>query len=506
MIAIILAATDRYEMHGLDDHLPLPLFPLGDRPILHHIVDFLAAQGIRRFEFILGYLPEKIEKYLGDGARWGCSFGYHLLPPASDSLRTVESIAASLDDDDDDIVLGRGDRLPEFQISSVPGPSLLLTEEGAWTGWAILSKATSSPLLKSARSYVSGETEKFSAAFGRVVARRELSFESVQQLLRSQQDLLSGTFTGTAIEARQSQAGIWIARNVALHPSVKLVAPLYIGPNCRIEMGAKIGPCAVISDGCIVDEQSSVANSVVAPRTYVGQGLELDSVIIDRNRLVNTKLEAAFLVSDSFLLSGLARQKRPGIFRGIVSRVGAFALFLLLFPIAALTLFFLILSGKGELAYEEGVRLPTSYDPNAWKNYRYLKLRMQEEMLAGWWTYFVAEVWPGLLSVMKGDMFLVGVKPRQPREVESLPSDWRSIYLSSKAGLITEAFVMFGRRPSEDELYTAEAYYTAVESLRHDIKLLRLYMARLLFDNDREAREFVEGGELASSLENVSER
>jgi lipopolysaccharide/colanic/teichoic acid biosynthesis glycosyltransferase len=191
----------------------------------------------------------------------------------------------------------------------------------------------------------------------------------------------------------------------------------------------------------------------------------------------------------------------------LVSFVGALALFLLPFPIASLTLLFLLLSGKGELRYQSGLSIPSTSDPNTWKDYRYLRLHLCAATMAGWWTYFVAGVWLGLISVLKGDLFLMGLKPRSREEVKSLASDWKSLYLSSKSGLITEAFVMFGRTPLEDELYTAEAYYSATESIRHDLKLLRLYLTRLLTSNERSAVEDFSGGPgLAASPGHATER
>src|SRR6266699_5132242 len=83
---------------GLNEYLPIPLLPMGDRPFLQHVVEYLADQNIRRFEFVLSHLPEKIETALGDGARWGCTFHYHLLPLGADPLRLVRTIAADLDD------------------------------------------------------------------------------------------------------------------------------------------------------------------------------------------------------------------------------------------------------------------------------------------------------------------------------------------------------------------------------------------------------------------------
>jgi hypothetical protein len=86
-----------------------------------------------------------------------------------------------------------------------------------------------------------------------------------------------------------------------------------------------------------------------------------------------------------------------------------------------------------------------------------------------------------------------------------MPGDWKTIYLGSKAGLITEASVMFGKSPSEDELYTAEAYYSATESIGHDLKLLWLYMRRLFLYGQQIRMDFADDSRLNSTLEKAAE-
>ena len=59
-------------------------------------------------------------------------------------------------------------------------------------------------------------------------------------------------------------------------------------------------------------------------------------------------------------------------------------------------------------------------------------------------------------------------------------SDWRTLYLSAKPGIITEAYVNYGAAPNEDELYSAEAFYSATSGTGHDFKLLIGYLGRIL--------------------------
>jgi NDP-sugar pyrophosphorylase family protein len=495
MIALIVAATRAPAMYGLDEHLPMALFPLGDRPILHHIVDCLAAQGVRRFEFLMGHLPEKIESYLVDGARWGCSFQFHLMPSESNPLHLAETIASGLDEE---VLLGRGDRLPQIPTLSADVPTVFLTASREWTGWAVLPKNLRS--LADLDHFASGKSAS-ATGFREVVVEREVAFDTPLRLLQGQHDLLSGEFSASALGLRPAKPGIWISRKVSLHPSVQLEPPVYIGPNCRIREGAQIGPSAVIGAGSIVDEQSMVAHTLVAPGTYIGQGLELEHVIVNRNLLVNAKIDTAFLVSEKFLLSGLDRQKKPPLIQRLISTFAALALLVLPAPFALATLFFLWLGRKGTFVRERAITIPALDDPRVWHVSRYLRFRLADQAKAGWWIDFAAEVWPGLLAVLAGSLFLVGVKPRSPEEVQSLPSDWKALYLNSKAGLITEASVMFGKTPSEDELYTAEAYYGATQRFRHDLKLLRLYLRRLLSFGRRDGLDFADDAALGGSPE-----
>jgi lipopolysaccharide/colanic/teichoic acid biosynthesis glycosyltransferase/carbonic anhydrase/acetyltransferase-like protein (isoleucine patch superfamily) len=472
MIAII-ADTDYPELFGLDEHLPLPLFPLVDRPILQHVIEYLAVQGIKRFEFILNRLPEMIEANLGDGARWGCSFRFHLFPASGKPYHLAQAIATGLDDE---ILLGRLDCLPEFDLAANRHPVIFYTSDGRWTGWAVLPMHPSH-LADFDRDPAGLPTPD---GFAKEIIQREMNFQTGTAFLQSQHDLLSGIFPAFPIGGIQNEAGIWISRNVSLHPTVDLRVPAYIGPNCKIGRGARIGPSAVVSENCIIDEQSSVQNSLVAPGTYIGQGLELEQVIVDRNRLLNAKIGTTLLVSDTFLLSSLTERNAHLPLQRLFSCFAALPLALVLWPVTALVCLYLTLRKKGSFGLDQAVRTPAGDNPGGWREFRIPRFRTHSREPASRCADLFLRLSPGLFSVMKGDLFLVGVQPRTRREIERLPHDWKSIYLKSKGGLITEALVMSGNSPSEDELYTAEAYYSAAGSFRHDLTLAWRYLLGLL--------------------------
>jgi hypothetical protein len=471
MIAIIAGGERNVELFGLDEHLPLPLFPLVDRPLLHHIIEYLVALGIRRFEFVLNHLPDKVESQLGDGARWGCSFCFHLFPSGGSPYKLAQTIAAGVDDL---ILLGRADRLPEFQLPAECDPAVYVTPDNQWTGWAVLP-ARSTCLAELDRD---GTAESLLQAFPQVFVPNLVSFENGTGMLQAQARLLEGSFSGLMIGGRQTEPGIWISRNVSLHPTARLEAPVYVGANSRIGRGARIGPFAVIGDNCIVGDHSSVCNSSVAPGTYIGEALELEQVIVDRNRLINVKIGTSFLVSETFLLGSLTEQASHRPVQQVICRIVALFLLLLFSPAAALWFLYKKLNGRVTSFHQDAVKIPADNNPAGWRDYVRPRFRLTSS--ASRWAIFFSELWPGLIAVMRGDLFLVGVRPRTRSEIEQLPNDWKSIYLKSKGGLITEAAVMFGETPSEDELYTAEAYYSATESFRHDLLLFSRYFWKLI--------------------------
>jgi len=73
-------------------------------------------------------------------------------------------------------------------------------------------------------------------------------------------------------------------------------------------------------------------------------------------------------------------------------------------------------------------------------------------------------------------MRFAGLRPLSVEDLLKMSSDWRSIYLSDHAGLVTEANLNYGEDPSEEELYTSEAYFTIRSSWRYSAKLLLRYL------------------------------
>ena len=479
MRAVVMATGFCPGMTDLAYLEPAVLLPVAGRPFLHYVVEALVDAGITRIDFILSEMPHAVEDSLGDGTRWGSKFSYHL---ARDPERPYGRLAILGVGRDEAILLAHGDRLPLWNIDpSGEHPGLVL-ERGAWTGWGIVPG-----------SCLSGATDDtnedgFFAGASRCLPAQPvetellLSVRTPEEFLATNWAILEKRFPKLMMGAREAADGVWISRNVSLHPTAVLTAPVYLGENCRINQGARIGPRAVVSPNCLVDESSLLSETVVFPGSYIGQGLELNDAIVNRNRLVNVAVGAAITVTDNFILGNFVENKLGQVARAAVSRVTATLLLLVLSPVLLLVWLWRAIIGPGPAVTRKSVvRIPAT-DPSESSTYNLLSFCPSPERHAqgGGAHEFLAHFLPGLICAAGGHLSFVGVPPRTPEEIDQLPGDWKRLYLGSVAGLITESYVVHGPSPSEDALYSAEVFYTATASPKHDLALIAGYFARVV--------------------------
>ncbi len=509
MQAVIVLAGENPEMHPLNERTPAPMLHVLDRPFIQHVVESLVAQGVLNLDLILCHQPEKIEGLFEDGTRWGCSIRYHL---ARDPERPYRHIRAlRFDTGQDYILLAHGDRFLHVNVAdSRPtepdAESVLFCTEpdgdgdrtggSVWTGWAWMSAAGLRDLPAEAdeaelRTFLMSGT---SLRVKRINVEAPLGIRTFEEMLTTNWKILEMKGAGLLLSGRETDPGVWISRNVSLHPMAHLVPPVYIGENCRIGLGVKLGPGVVLGRDSALDKRCTVENSVIMPGSYVGEALELADVIVDRNRLVNVRVGAAVTVADDFILGSLKERRIQNWLLAVSSRSMGALLLLICFPALLLTALLLKLRGRNPVLFrEEAVCLPAPEDASLWKSFQRYRFndgsggpgeggstnKAGEEGREGVGDLFLRFL-PALLNIVQGEMRFVGVRPRTREETASLPPDWRTLYLTSKPGVVTEAYAVYGSDPSPDERYSAEAFYSASSGFTHDVRLLLRYLRRTL--------------------------
>ena len=464
------------------------------------MVEHLVHQGVEEFDFVLSVLPQKIENALGDGSRWGSTFRYHLARDPEQPYTKLKSIG--LGDDDELILFVHGDRLPGVDLegekaSTTPAVYCWSDASGEeheqlWTGWARLPAGR---LKNLASDWDQPSLGRHMVSLGRdeswlVEAAKPLSVCSYEELLSSHRAALDSEATSSLLTGQRAEDGIWLSRNVTLHPTASLTPPVYVGDNCRIGAGAKLGPNAFLGADCILDDHCSVTNSVVFPGSYVGQGLELTDVVVDKNRLINVRVGAAVSITDDFILGSLSENQFRRWLNGLATRVAALLLLVLTLPLLLSTALCLMIVRRGRLQFpKEFVRLPADTDETTWRKFSLYSFVNQEVARKPYgFQHFFCCFLPGLLNVVKGELRFVGVSPRSADEIRALTPDWRALYLKTKAGIVTEAYVNYGSSPGKHELFSSEAFFSVRTNWRHDLKLLLGYFARLFVSDESQEK------------------
>lgn len=71
--AVLLAAGRGTRMGAITEGIPKPLLPVRGKPLMEHIMDRLAAAGIRRFLVVVGFQGELIQRHFANW-RWPVEF------------------------------------------------------------------------------------------------------------------------------------------------------------------------------------------------------------------------------------------------------------------------------------------------------------------------------------------------------------------------------------------------------------------------------------------------
>lgn len=100
--AVVMAGGLGTRLHPLTEDLPKPMLPVGDRPLMEHILRQLSEAGIRQVNVTTHYLAKKITDYFGDGQLFGVELKYipeerllgtagglGLMPPSDEPLLVI---------------------------------------------------------------------------------------------------------------------------------------------------------------------------------------------------------------------------------------------------------------------------------------------------------------------------------------------------------------------------------------------------------------------------------
>src|SRR5262245_7407744 len=74
--AVILAGGRGTRLKPLTDTRPKPMIEILGKPFLEYQIEQVRDQGFTKVLLLLGYLPEVVQDYFGDGSQWGIGIDY----------------------------------------------------------------------------------------------------------------------------------------------------------------------------------------------------------------------------------------------------------------------------------------------------------------------------------------------------------------------------------------------------------------------------------------------
>jgi D-glycero-D-manno-heptose 1,7-bisphosphate phosphatase len=88
--AVILAGGRGTRLEALTATRPKPMIEIGGKPFLSYQIEQLREQGFRKVLLLLGYLPEVVRDYCGDGSRWGVEIEYSVSAVENETGRRLK--------------------------------------------------------------------------------------------------------------------------------------------------------------------------------------------------------------------------------------------------------------------------------------------------------------------------------------------------------------------------------------------------------------------------------
>lgn len=312
MQAVILAGGRGTRLQPLTSGTPKPMAKLFGKPVLEHTINLLRRHNIRDLIITVSYKAEQIMDYFGDGSKWDVRILYSLedMPRGTaGGLRTLQPLLR------DTFMVVSGDSVTDFDLTSAienhksrSAIATILTYEmddptafgvvDTWSDGRIrrfqekpsrneafsntinagvyilepevisyipfdavydFSKNVFPRLLQNQEPFFAYRAEGYWCDMGSLVQYRRVHFDALTGKVRLD------------LPSPQVAKGIWIGEGANIHPTVKLMKPLFVGNDVQVQRKAALGRFAVIGSNSIVGEESHVTHSIMDSRVTIGR-------------------------------------------------------------------------------------------------------------------------------------------------------------------------------------------------------------------------------------------
>ncbi len=344
MKAVIMAGGFGTRLRPLTAHVPKPLVPVGNVPIMEHTVRLLKRHGFSDLVVLLYFMPETITSHFGDGSRWGVHMTY--ITPAAD-LGTAGAVRFAAEESGEPVLVMSADVLTDFDLESAAAfhrakgaeATMVLTRVEQPLAYGIVITDEEGRILRFLEKPAWGEVFSDTintgiyllepSVFGTIPPQRPYDFgkELFPALLASGRslwghvargywrdvgdlteyrtahiDLLQGAVGVDIPGERHEGAGhtVWLDEGARVDYSARLTGSVIVGRNAHIAPGARVGN-SVIGPDSLVHAGADIQGSVLWDGVEIGAGAVIKEAVIGRKTIVraNAFLAEGVVIADS---------------------------------------------------------------------------------------------------------------------------------------------------------------------------------------------------------------
>ncbi len=311
MKAVILIGGQGTRLRPLTCTVPKAMVPILNQPFLEHLLLYLKKHGIGEAILAMGYLPDAIQRGLGDGSRLGIRITYSVESSPLGTAGAVKYAEPHLDREA--FLVFNGDIITDIDLSEMidrhrrlrPGVSIALMPVDNPSAYGVVETDTTGLVKRFVEKPKAGQSTSNMVNAGIYILEPEIldmippaspfMFEHhvFPQLLQrggSMQAYPSDAYwidIGTAEnylkvhhDLLRQQGRIIRGDGVVIDPSAQIQGPALIGPACRIGARARLTGPVVLGPGCEVAEGAIVEGAVLWDGVRAGPGAVLRDCLV----------------------------------------------------------------------------------------------------------------------------------------------------------------------------------------------------------------------------------
>ena len=341
MKAVIMAGGEGTRLRPLTANQPKPMLPVGNRPMMEHIVRHVRNNGFKDIVVTVQFLASQVRNYFGDGSDMGVDLTY---ATETTPLGTAGSVKNAAEQLDETFLVLSGDALTDVNLEEVvsfhrhsgamvtvalkrmDNPlefGIVITREDGrierflekphWgqvfsdtinTGIYVIEPEVFDHIPDGPSDFAGDIFPRLLARgaplYGFVVDGYWEDVGNLEAYQQAHQDLLDGRVK-VGIPGFEVRPGLWLGEGAEVDPDANLDGPVLIGDFAKVEGGAHLREYTVIGSGVVVKSGATLHRAIVHDNAYIGQGASLRGCVVGRSADVKHggRVEDGVVVGDN---------------------------------------------------------------------------------------------------------------------------------------------------------------------------------------------------------------